>query len=356
MLTIMLCGAADTSVVVSEFATVATALGADPWHFLSGDIFYLNNASASWRANSARSVAAADVVVFVVVRQYGEVSWTTELRQAVDDGTPFVILCLTDTYRSYLAAEADRPDPAAAVSQPIDPRLADTMRELERTYSFTIVQFDDATFSAVLRRELAKVFVHGIQALTSRARRESLASLLGNPDSLTAHDLHIAREVALDEFEDKRLRKAAITALAHRDGLDEDSTLSLVRSSEQGVARLSVELLDRLYRQRPPAHDFLAEIIDVAGDSDDVALSRRLVHSLFRLSLEDALAVACDMHVSDVGIKRRLVDHIETNLEAILASHELRRAAELVLGRCLAPAGESPWKDRATAMLATLGS
>jgi hypothetical protein len=98
MLEIMLCGASDTDRVRNEFVQVIEGFGASPLHYLSGDILHINSATATWDRNSTTTVRSADLCVFVIVERYGEITWTRELREALDIGKPFVVLCLADTY------------------------------------------------------------------------------------------------------------------------------------------------------------------------------------------------------------------------------------------------------------------
>ncbi|MFI5501554.1 hypothetical protein ACIA5E_21030 [Nocardia asteroides] len=77
---VMLCGASDTDDVRDQFAEVITGFGGEPLHFLSGSIQYLNSADASWSKNSEITIRAADLCVFVIVEDFGEITWGTELR------------------------------------------------------------------------------------------------------------------------------------------------------------------------------------------------------------------------------------------------------------------------------------
>lgn len=82
----MLCGAGDTSLISDDFKKLVTTMGGDPWHYQSGTISYLNHPRANFRRNSARTVAEADVLVLVLLERFGEISWDTELREAVGRG------------------------------------------------------------------------------------------------------------------------------------------------------------------------------------------------------------------------------------------------------------------------------
>lgn len=345
MFRVMLCGAADTSSVAEEFAAAVRAVGGDPWHYLDGQILYLNNATADFRRNSAQTVRTSDAIVFVILRSYGSISWDTELHQAIDDGKPLVILCLDSTYRAYLQRTS---------SDGIDPRLVDTLMSLEVDRSLTIVPFGPGTFRLQLARELARLFQAGLSALQVRNRRETLGVLLGDAAHLAPHDLELAREVALDEFEDKRLRKQAVRALAATIGADAETITDLIRSDEQGVARLALSLLPSLHRADPPDQGLLEEIVEICNDSDDVGLGRRLVSQLFEAAPALAVMVLHGLSVADIGLRRRLAGGIDQHLDVLLKDATLIAATIELLQRCVNRSGEASWLQRAKALLADL--
>lgn len=222
----MLCGAGDTSLISDDFKKLVTAMGGDPWHYQSGTISYLNHPRADFRRNSARTVAEADVLVFVILERFGEISWDTELREAVGRGKAILILCLQTTYQTFLE---DR-----GRSSALDPRLFRLLQELEVNHSMTIVPFTQNTFLGVLRRQLSQLFRLSLLTLEERHRRGAMTSILRNPESASPHDLELMRIIALDELEEKRLRKEAILGLASRDGVDDETLLELAGSLEQG--------------------------------------------------------------------------------------------------------------------------
>lgn len=344
MFRVMLCGASDTDTVSSEFADVVRAAGGDPWHFLDGSILYLNTADASHRRNSAQSIAAVDLAVFVILETYGQISWDTELLQALDDGKPVILMCLDTTYRGYLLR-----------SDVLDPRLAGLLTELEVDRALTLVRFSRETFSIQLRRQLATVIHTALGALQSRNRRSALAALLGNPERLTPHDLALAREVALDEFEDKRLRKQATRALAATGGVDDETLIELVRSEEQGVSRLALALLPGLHGAPVPSLPLIDELVEVCNESDDVGLGRRLATQLFASSPAVAVTALQGLELHEIGLRRRVAAGIIEHIDSLRGSPELVGPTVALLTRSVAGTGASPWLKQARALLAELG-
>lgn len=98
----------------------------------------------------------------------------------------------------------------------------------------TIVPFTQNTFLGVLRRQLSQLFRLSLLTLEERHRRSAMTSILRNPESASPHDLELMRIIALDELEEKRLRKETILGLVSRDGVDDETLLELAGSLEQG--------------------------------------------------------------------------------------------------------------------------
>lgn len=336
----VLCGAGDTSLISDDFKKLVTAIGGDPWHYQSGTISYLNHPHADFRRNSARTVAEADVLVFVILERFGEISWDTELREAVGRGKAILILCLQTTYQTFLE---DR-----GRSSALDPRLFRLLQELEVNHSMTIVPFTQNTFLDVLRRQLSQLFRLSLLTLEERHRRGAMTSILRNPESASPHDLELMRLIALDELEEKRLRKEAILGLASRDGVDDETLLELAGSLEQGVSRLAFAQLPRLIKTRPVSLSLLEELTELAGDSDDAGLPRRLVASLFSIDPEIAVTVLVGIPSLEVGTRRRiaqlLFEHQHTIRSVMPESIKLLR-------RCFTGDGERNWLKRAKALL-----
>ncbi len=349
---IMLCGASDMEDVATQFTQVTRGLGAEPLHYLSGEISYLNSATASWINNSRDTVSSVDLCIFVILRRYGDITWNTELKEAVGGGKPFIILCLSSTYSKYLTLTRDVPD-RNAISDPSTRQLLEVLTDLETERQLTIVQFDQANFADVYRREVSKLFSIGLNALQARLQREALSAILLSSASLSMSELVAAEEVALDEFEDKNFRKRAITALVERDAASPDTAAALIASREQGVQRLAVHHLAKLYRQRPPDPDFLADCVALANESDDVGVIRRLVPALFSLDTSMAVEALTELDLSEIGTRRKLASELEEH-EGELLDPRTRALAIDLLDRCAQDTKDVGWLARCRAYVERL--
>ncbi len=349
MLNVMLCGAADTGNVREMFRSVTADFGAEAWSYLSGEIRYANTATADWVENSRLTVEAADICVFVIVERYGEITWTHELDRALDSGTPFILLCLADTYTDYLTLKRN-----VAHLELIDDEdkrnLVSTLTDVESVRQLTVVQYTFGNFAEIYRRELAKLFDEGVRALSTRYEREAIGRMLDEPERLRSRQLATVEDIALDEFEDKVLRKRAVAALATRGAAGEETVARLVASGEQGVQRLAVERLPDLCAGLAVDVDFLRECVSLANRSDDVGVVRRLIPALFAFGAEVAVAACAAIDLGEVGTRRRLADAIEAH-EPDLATDEARRTAAAILARCVEPGLESDWKERARVVI-----
>jgi hypothetical protein len=351
VLKIMLCGASDTSNLAMAFAEVTNGLGGEPWHYQTGQILYLNNASASWVVNSRRTVGAADLCVFVILERYGEITWNTELAMTLDAGKPFLILCLDTTYREYLALT--RNVAVNAIDNPDKRHLVDTLREIEYERQLTIATFDFNPFKDVYRREAAKMFAEALDLLSQRSRRLMLMGLLRESARLTRADLDATEALAIDETEDKGPRKMAISALMTRHAASVETVVSLISSPEQGIQRFALAGLPSLYTQRPADADFFDDCVTLANESDDIGLARRIIPALFEIDVKLAVRSLENLDLSEIGARRRLAAALESH-ESQIQEEGLTLEAISMLTRCLVKSEDAGWMARCRSFIERL--
>jgi hypothetical protein len=351
MLKMMLCGASDTSDVSVAFAEVTAELGGETRHYLSGQILYRNYARAKWDVNSRSTVSDSDVCVFVILHQAGEITWNDELDEALKSGKPFVILCLESTYAEYRTLT--RHVPAGAVGDENKRRLIEIITELELERNLTIATFSHTSFKDVYRREAAKLFRQALDALSERYQRESLYHLLASPEALRDRDLRAVELIAVDEFEDKGIRKMAIAALAARQAADVDTVLALLSSREQGVQRLAISSLPGLYSARPAEPEFMTDCVALANSSDDTGVIRRLIPALLQIDLRAALPAMAQLDLTEIGTRRRLATGLE-EYEPDLLEMGLKAELKLLLSKCLLKSDDAGWLARCRTFLLRL--
>lgn len=346
----MLCGARDTDEIKDEFASVVRGFGGEPWHYLSGSIHHLNAEGEGWDENSRGSVHRADLCVFVILRRRGARTWGVELQEAIRAGKPMRILCLGETYRRYLVSS--RPGADSAGLGEDDAKLFELLRELEVSRQLTIIPFELDYFADELRRALGSLFSATLELLEVRNRRTSVLAGLKRDEPLDSTEIATLRALALDDSEDKEPRKRAIALLAHSGGMAEADVLDLLRSTEQGVQRITAGLLSQLCAGGSPADDFFSECVEVANESDDVGMARRLIPSLVGLDLDHALRAFDGLDLAEVGARRRLAAALEA-AEPAIVERGLRRRAAALARRCATAEG-SGWVSRCKELIARL--
>ncbi|QKV73962.1 hypothetical protein [Amycolatopsis sp. Hca4] len=346
MLDIMLCGASDIDQVRREFDEVVQAFGGQSWHYISGQISHDNSLTSSWVNNSRATVLNMDICVFVVVERVGDITWQTEFREALGAGKAIRIFCREDTYREYLTLRRLVSDPNAI--SPERRKLVDTISELEFDRYQTIVPYQPGFFRDVLRMQLAMLFSDALHATESRAQHSAVEALLSEPGRLSSAELSSVAEIATDEFASKTARKRAILALAARQAADDDLVRQLTQSPEQGVQRVSIENIARLYRTRPAEAEMFDHLVSVANESGDTGLARRLIPAMLGIDFPLAVGALASLELTDIGARRRLAQELE-NREQLIEHRRVRLDVVSLLRRCLDASQEADWKARCRA-------
>jgi hypothetical protein len=346
MLKVMLCGASDMTEVSRQFTATTRDFGGEPLYYTDGRIEYLNSSNASWEKNSRSSVADVDLCVFVAIERYGEITWTTELREALVSGKPFLVLCVKSTHDKYYSFKKSLPD-FSGIADPEERKLLTLLDELQ-VNRISMVPFEYSDFGEVYRREASKLLLHGLRLLERRFQREALTRMLGDSAHLTLQDLAAAEEAALDELESLHIRKSAIRALAERGAASQETVVSLVGNAEQGIQRLTIQLLPQLYRTRPAENEFFADCVASANSSDDIGIIRRLIPSLLELDISAAIHAFEGLDLSEIGTRRRLATELE-KYENRLTEPDLKWEVSLLLAKCSESTAEVGWLARCAA-------
>ncbi|TDB71562.1 hypothetical protein [Micromonospora sp. KC723] len=346
MLRIMLCGAHDTERFREDFIEVATGFDAEVWHYLSGDILHVNHAQANWVTNSRETVRNAHVCVFLTVESYGEITWQTELREALTQGKPILVFCLDDTYRAYRTLTRDVS--LSAITDPGKQKLVAILGEVESERQLTVIPFSYGRFKERFRSQLSRLVEQALRQIEERNKRMAVARILHEPSRLTRSELLVSADIATDEFENKSWRKQAIHALAAHGADDDELILALMSSMEQGVQRLTIELLPKLYTARPADPEFFAHCIAMANRSSDIGVTRRLIPALLEIDLPAAVRAMATLDLVESGARRRMFETLETFAQH-LTDPEVVEGVCTLLARCLTAESEADWKARCRA-------
>lgn len=345
----MLCGAHDVEDLGQVFTEVAQDFGADPWFYRYGKIHHINSRTSRWTENSRATVKKADVCVFVILRRYGDITWTHELEEALELGKPFLVLALESTwarYNTFLHALSDH----RAISSPDDQQMVEVLRMISSDYQITVTPFNYDTFGKQLRMELSSLFEEGIRMISNHTQRASLLNALGNSGQLTRNQTSQLIALATDEYEVNKLeRKTAIRRLAAEGVRDGDLLEDVCRSHEQGVQRLGFDLLPELI-PLPPSEDLLSELGHIAGKSDDVGVPRRLVTAVAQIQPAMLDVVLNATGATDEGVRRRAFEGVEQHWSEVVQNWGADRMTNF-LHTCEAKLpGQTRWLDRLRAL------
>lgn len=351
MTEIMLCGAHDVENIAPSFYSVVADFGATPWCYLNGKILHKNSVTSSWTENSRATVRQADVCVFVVLQQYGEITWTDELDEALNQGKPFIVLALESAYIRFNVLRREKLDPQSIDTN--DKSMIDVFRIMDE-YEFTVVSFTYETFKNQLRDLLSAQFKQGLELIKSHNLRKNLMQSLNGKGKLTHPQIKSLKSLASDDYhENKYERKTAIRRLAEEQIRDNNFVLDTCNSTEQGVQRIIYDLLTSLI-ELPLNDDILRELSHVAINTDDVGVARRLVSSVSGLEPTKLDIIIEGLGKLEEGVRRRAFEGIEGNYSHVLNIWGQARMTQ-ILTLCQAKStGQMDWTERLRKLLAEL--
>lgn len=345
----MLCGAHDIGEISETFTKVAQGFGADPWFYQQGKIHHINSSQSRWTENSRATVKKVDICVFVILGQYGDITWTHELQEALDLGKPFVVLALESMWTRYTTLLYGLSD-HGAISSSQDQRMVEVLRMISSDYEITVSTFTPGTFAQKLRGELSGLFEEGVRLVETRNQRAALLAALDGAGQLTRDQTNQLVALAVDEYEVNKLeRKTALRRLAAEGVRDEDLLLDVCRSREQGIQRLGFDLMPELI-PLPPTEDLLRELAHIAGKSDDVGVPRRLLSAVaqIRSSMLDVVLDATG--ATEEGVRRRAFEGVEDHWNEVLQDWGVDRMTSF-LRTCEAKLpGQTQWIARLRAL------
>lgn len=321
---IMLCGANDVREISDGFIKTVMDMGAAPWFYQLGTIFHINSSTSSWASNSRASVAKADVCVFVMLEEYGEITWSQELQQALDLGKPFLVMAHEDKFMRYMNLSHSLSDVDSIKSEE-DKKMVSLLRMIQSDFQLTIRPFSYMTFPEILRCELSSLFLEGIGHLERRNLRAHVLDVLDTTKPLTSSNLQQLAELATDEHESNKLaRKRALTRLAADKIRGWELLLTTCNSKEQGIQRLAFDCIPWLV-PLPIEPDRIEELAAIATRSDDIGIPRRLI-----LAIAEACPTELDTALSlldgkEAGLRRLAFEAAEDSWAALLGAWETTR-------------------------------
>lgn len=334
---IMLCGASDTQEIAQAFKNVVSDFGATTMYYVDATTRYENSSDSDWIRNSRDSVTGADICVFVLMEKIGDITWFDELDEALDSGKLFLVFCKAATLDKYYYLRRE----GYKKNKKDNERLVNLLDDLHAR-NLTIVRFVTTEFEAILREQVANKFTEILSSHERYMKRQALVAKLTAGNPLSDYEKKKVLQIALDEFEEKSIRKMALMRLIEY-GVGEKDCLQLIASNEQGVSRLAIENLDRLCSNVQVSAEFISHCVSICNTSDDVGLARRFVKVILDVNFSEGLVALRELELREVGIKRRIVVELINHKKKFKNSTEVECALKL-LRSCLAKTEDLGWK------------
>lgn len=334
---VMMCGAADVKPLLNEFISALSEFGADHSSYIDATHHHEDTLTGSSVRNSRMSVKEADLCVFVIVQKVGTITWNEEMDEAWWAGKPIIVMCRQDTYDAFDRYRNDSSWPEK------DKEVFELLHMLEEDRNITPVQFAEGKFGERLKEKLTARFKEYANEHEASQRRKNLIFRLHDGAKLSTFDIEQLIETAKDDYENKNIRKDAVKALAHRHCLEWETVIDLLRSYEQGVARVTCDLLEQLMDKDLYTMEFLNECVDVMNQTDDTGIERRLVQKLLSIDIAKGLKALQNYNIIEIGSKRRLAVELENHKDDIIC-HGLQEDAIYLAEECHKTA-EKGWRD-----------
>jgi len=308
---IMLCGASDLHDILPLFKDVASKMGFQPLNYLSGEIYYHQYGEDKWTSNSILTIENADILIFVINSNYGNITWKDELPKTIEEGKNFLIFCRRETYDLYLQVKSGKVTASNQETQ----NLLNQLEQLESGLQLTIVTYQDLSdFKQKLKSQLNGLYQNALTALQQRNKRASLLPILkkgGNLEKkLHPAQIKIAKEMLFDVFEQKELRKRTLGYFCGKNILDAIEISQLFVDSESGIARKAVVDLAMLVNDTHDL-DFIFEKVIECCSENEVGFVRRAIKSLIDIDITLAIKhMPLLFPVQDVGTPRRIITYL----------------------------------------------
>lgn len=357
----MLCGAGDLTELLPPFREVANEMGFNPLNFTDGTIFYHNYGVNQWERNSKLTVKSSDVLVFVINEKFGEITWNTELDEAISNGKNFIVLCRDETYAKYRYHKDERLEYPADTNKR---SLYALLNKIETVNQLSVIPFNIFDFKRRVKEHIMKLVKFALSLTEKENQKNSflpilLSSKYNNllPKHINELNEKICREIVFDFFENKETRKRALEYFKYSKSLSDDEISELCADMEQGLKRKTISILIDLLGSKNNLDELFEKIITNMANDDDVGVIRRAIKSLATISLERAIK---HFHLffpaSDIGTPKRIISNFkekESELDKLfLEKPELIPEFVHLVDNCINyGADKSDWKNIASELV-----
>jgi hypothetical protein len=318
---IMLCGASDIEAYLEPFKEVVYLFEGIPHCFIDGTI--RTNNFKDWTDNSEESVKKSDVILFLIHKNYGSITWGTEYRIAKQTGKPYLILCLDETYNSFLRIDGSINSHTSEESK--DFKIMELIQNL-MIEKKTIISFSETDFKVVFKKQLSQKFLEGAELLQKENLKTTLLNFVMLKDKfkeelLIKENEAYLKSMLMDIFQPKEVRKKILECYFNDETfkLELDELQDLIYDTEQGIRRRTVQLLPGLFHSGLHQHkeSFFDFLIKRSDDEDDSGFDRRLIISLLDLDAVLAVNKLRSFKMTDIGVPKRIMNWVVEHIEEL---------------------------------------
>lgn len=317
----MFCGAKDTAEFYESYIKVTREFGATIRSFSGADLEYDNYHNNNWEMNSIRTVSSCDIIIFVVNKLYGKITWETEFKEVLSNYKNFIILCEKSTYESYRNHNA-------LLDKNKENALIHLFQQLEANHQVTLIPFenDKENFENKLKENLLLVFSLALKAKEIENKKNTFLPILYSSrmndiayikDKVSSENDKLCKEILFDSFQEKQIRKKALDYFMVSKSLNDDEIVELCLDSEQGISRKTIESLTELININSNL-DFIFEEVIPSIANEEVGVVRRAITSFFDLDMVKSIQ---NFHhflpANDVGTPKRIILELSNRFEKI---------------------------------------
>ncbi len=246
---IMLCGASDIEEFLEPFKEIVYQFEGNPNCYIDGTIKYSN--FKEWTDNSEESVRKSDIILFLIIKNFGEITWDIEYQMAKQIGKPFLIMCLDHTHNNYLSLDSNFKN--SEEFQLKENKIL-TLIELLYQEKKSIAPFSKDFFKVIFKRQLSQIVTKAVEVLQKENQKTNLLKIIELKEDFkqeisTPSNRKYLMELLSDVFEKKEIRKQILECFCDNDNLKltKIEIQNLVYDPEQGIQRRTVQLLPKLF-------------------------------------------------------------------------------------------------------------
>lgn len=318
---VLLCGASDLEGDIRDlFDEIVGSMRFEPHHYDRLNPGTDNH--MGWPANSITAVRNCEIIVFVIKEKNGDITWQHEYYEAIKQGKSIIILVdgnLFDRYfKDYLADRIKdvEHDPAYATFQTLDKLLAHQRTPIGYKGSRGFEKMLKLSLNNEMNKAMSVFIEHNKRhTIVEKIKQEDYKDFLNSRKENA--EIEILKEVLLDIFEHKEVRKRILSFFTRLKTLDDDQLSQLIFDGEQGVSRATADKLAELVGPMNDKDKLIGDLVSTLESTNDAGIIRRSIKSIFAIDPKIAVKRLKDLFPAhDIGTPKRILRWLLENQEA----------------------------------------